>query len=219
MAAPDDSSMRDLSGKWQMDYDLSDDWAAVFELQNISWLVRKAIALATVTLDIKQYTDDDGVVHIDIDQILTGGINGSQEKRTADWNERHHTDHIFGHVIGQSRLIKAKPDGKGSHFRPDLEVQTNVGVPEEDELVGKFLRSEILKDGTETEGFVAGADDVFLQSWVRSVDNGWTAEQIWGFENVNGERRHTRRVVVAKEGQVQKVRLVYKYLWEMDEEE
>ena len=49
---------------------------------------------------------------------------------------------------------------------------------EENEVIAKFLRGEVLKDGSEAEGFVAGAEDVFLQSWVRSVDNGWTAEQV-----------------------------------------
>lgn len=138
--------------------------------------MRKAISLATVTLGITQYKDDEGVVHIDITQTLTGGINGSQENRAADWTERDHTDHIFGHVIGQSRMVKAVE--KGGKFGPDLEIQTKVGVAEEDEAAAKFLRGETLKDGSATEGFVAGADDVFMQSWVRSVDNGWTAEQV-----------------------------------------
>lgn len=38
----------------------------------------------------------------------------------------------------------------------------------------------------------------WLHSYVESLDNGWTAEQIWGFQIVNGERRHARNVVVKK---------------------
>jgi hypothetical protein len=31
---------------------------------------------------------------------------------------------------------------------------------------------------------------------------------------IEGERRYSRRVVVAKDGEVRKVRLVYSYIWE-----
>lgn len=54
-------------------------------MQGISWFTRKAIALANLMLDIKQYRDDDGVEHIDIVQTLTGGIKGTTENRTLDW--------------------------------------------------------------------------------------------------------------------------------------
>lgn len=54
-------------------------------LQGIGWFTRKAIGLATITLDVKQYRDDEGVEHIDIVQTATGGIKGTTENRTLDW--------------------------------------------------------------------------------------------------------------------------------------
>lgn len=54
-------------------------------LQGVGWFTRKAIQLATVTLDINQYRDDNGVEHIDIEQTATGGIKGTTENRTLDW--------------------------------------------------------------------------------------------------------------------------------------
>lgn len=54
-------------------------------LQGIGWFKRRAISLATITLDIKQYRDDEGVEHIDIEQTATGGIKGTTENRTLDW--------------------------------------------------------------------------------------------------------------------------------------
>lgn len=41
--------------------------------------------MATITLAVKQYRDDDGVEHIDIEQTATGGIKGTTENRTLDW--------------------------------------------------------------------------------------------------------------------------------------
>lgn len=54
-------------------------------LQGIGWIVRKAISIATITLDVKQYRDDEGVEHIDIEQTATGGVKGTTENRTLDW--------------------------------------------------------------------------------------------------------------------------------------
>lgn len=56
------------------------------------------IGLATITLYVKHYKDDDSVEHIDIKQTLTGGIEGTEENRTLDWKERSVEDRVFGHV-------------------------------------------------------------------------------------------------------------------------
>lgn len=64
----------------------------------MSWFKRQAIALATITLDVKHTKDDAGVEHINIDQTLTGGIPGTSENRILDWEERHKEDGIFGFV-------------------------------------------------------------------------------------------------------------------------
>lgn len=52
------------------------------------------------------------------------------------------------------------------------------------------------------------SEDV-LESFVESLDNGWTAWQIWGFADVEGVRRHVRRVVTKKGKDEIKIRLVY----------
>lgn len=36
-------------------------------------------------------------------------------------------------------------------------------------------------------------------------------QQVWGFEMINGQRHHSRRVVVAKDGKYLLARLVYDY--------
>ena len=53
-------------------------------LQGVGWFTRKAIGLATVTLDIEQYQappegapdTDAPVTHVDVKQTATGGIKG-----------------------------------------------------------------------------------------------------------------------------------------------
>ena len=143
----------------------------------MSWITRTAIGVATITLHVKQYKEAD-ITHIDISQTLTGGISGTSEKRTLSWEVNDHTDHIFGHVNGQTRFFRAaEVDGK---TRPDLDMQTKIGKDSDDQLALRFLRGEILSDGSECEGFLVDGEngDYFVQSWVKSIDNGWTAEQV-----------------------------------------
>lgn len=106
--------------------------------------MRKAIALATVTLVLKQYVDDKGVTHIDIDSTATGGIK-TTELRTLDWQVRDHEDRIFGKVNGQTRWVK-------------------------------------LDDVDDDDFLKTGWDDLegeHVQSFVKSQNNGWTADQVW----------------------------------------
>ncbi|EGE86607.1 hypothetical protein BDDG_09553 [Blastomyces dermatitidis ATCC 18188] len=184
----------------------------------MSWLTRTAIGLATVTLKIKQTKNDQGVTELAIDQVLTGGVKGTSEHRVLDWSERDHTDHIFGDLTGQSRFFRAGAAGSEGKRLPDVDVQTKTGDADKDVTVAKFLRGEMLANGDLTDGFVVDAEnEEFVQSWVRSKENGWTGEQVWGFEMVDGVRRYTRRIVVAKGDQIEMVRLVYTFVSESTE--
>lgn len=57
-------------------------------LKGMSWFMRKLIASVTITLYVKHYKDDDGVEHIDIEQIGTGGFKGNFEPRQIDGQVR-----------------------------------------------------------------------------------------------------------------------------------
>ncbi len=61
--------------------------------------------MATLYLSVKHYKDEGGVEHIDIDQTLTGGIQGTNEYRILDGTERSHEDHVFGNVLSKSRRV------------------------------------------------------------------------------------------------------------------
>lgn len=149
----------------------------------MSWLTRTAISLATIYLNIKQYKDDAGVVHIDIEQTTTGGLQGTTELRTLDWEKRKHEDYIFGKVQGQTRFVNS------------------------DAVDDAYLKEGWLEDDAEKGG---PAGELHIQSHVEA-EAGWTVDMLWGFAEIDGERRYTRRVVVTKGNQVLKARLVYEY--------
>ncbi|KAI5278614.1 hypothetical protein KEM52_004650 [Ascosphaera acerosa] len=183
----------------------------------MGFLVRKTLKYATITLHMTAKENEQGVLVVTSEQTITGNIKGTTEVRTLDWEERGHEDNLFGKVVGQTKFAeKADGDGSGAPVVPVVDVLTRVADAGEQEALEKFLRGETLADGKTATSFEvqqgdAEAEHPFLHSWVKSVKDGWTAEQIWGFEIINGERRHTRRAVVAKKDKVVKARLVYAY--------
>lgn len=156
---------------------LSDSADPALALQGVGWLTRKAIGLATVTLHIKEYVDESGVTHVDIQQTATGGVKGTAENRTLDDTFREHSDWLFGSVKGRTGWVASKA-----------------------EIADEFLQ----------KGWEDGQAE-FVVGYVESLDNGWTARQVWGFQVVNGERRHARNIVVAKGSERVEMRLVYDF--------
>lgn len=82
--------------------------------QGISWFVRKAINMITVTVIVTQSENDDGSTQIHIFQPGTAGMAGTTEKRTIPkdpteklWKD--HKDTIFGQV-------------KGGHWNPCVDL-------------------------------------------------------------------------------------------------
>ncbi|KAL9058471.1 MAG: hypothetical protein Q9162_001767 [Coniocarpon cinnabarinum] len=65
---------------------------------------------------------------------------------------------------------------------------------------GDFLAGSWLDEGKEQ-----------IEAFVESPEGGWTAHQIWGFEELQSQRMFVRRVVVKKDQQVEKVKLIYDY--------
>lgn len=198
MAAPPNVKMMALSGKFVINKSLSDDPDSLFALQGLSWFTRKALGLATINLTIRQYVKD-GNIHIDITSAAKG-LSSTQENRTLIWKDEPHEDKVFGKVLGRNRMIDLSTDG----FEPQEPY---------DEDSKAFLQAKVLKDGKTPSGF---DDEKFLvQSFAKNQDKGygWTAEQVWGFEEVNGQRYYTRRIVGrnAKGDKIERVRLVYDY--------
>jgi hypothetical protein len=103
-----------------------------------------------------------------------------------NWTPREHEDHIFGSLKGKSRWLTPELlDTLDEHLKEGW-----IGTDEE-------------KGGPNGEKF--------LESFVENEKAGWTAQQVWGFAIVEGERRYTRRVVVTKGETVLKIRMVYNW--------
>ncbi|KAF7189316.1 hypothetical protein HII31_09294 [Pseudocercospora fuligena] len=71
--------------------------------------------------------------------------------------------------------------------------------------VADITEDDFLKEGWAQECL----DGDVILSHTESQQNGWVADQVWGFAEVDGQRRHVRRVVSKKGKDVIRVKLVY----------
>ncbi|KAJ5642144.1 hypothetical protein N7490_006144 [Penicillium lividum] len=103
MAAPAEITVRNLSGKWNSNSELSDDVTPVMELQGVPWIVRSMLANASISVTLHQSTDaETGVSKVDSSQTSMGQI--VQEARVLDWEPRDQPHLIFGNMTVRSRF-------------------------------------------------------------------------------------------------------------------
>ncbi|KAH7124651.1 hypothetical protein EDB81DRAFT_911693 [Dactylonectria macrodidyma] len=186
MAAPTEKTSKNLSGKWVMNNDLSDSPEPVLQLQGIGYLIRKAVVLASITLELKQYdaqptppsTETGHVTHIDTQQMVPG-LKPTQEKRCLDNEFRDNNDWLFGIVKTRARWVRLE------------------------DIDDEFLKKDWL---------VEGDGKTLILSSAESQGNSWTATQVWGFQIVNGERRYCARVLVINGKKRATARFVYDYV-------
>lgn len=123
-------------------------------------------------------------------------MKGTTELRVTDSTFRDNKDHIFGFVKGSSTLIRGSKGADGK-ARPNVQVNTKIGKEADDAKVQRFLRGEILADGSETEGFIVEdegeeygeGEGLWLVNWVINQDSGkWTAEQVRILLLLSGKR-------------------------------
>jgi len=185
MATPPDLTILDITGKYAMNKSLSDSRTDdILAMQGVSWVTRMAIKYGTVTLAVKHYKDDSAIEHVDIDQTITGGIPGSRETRELTWKEGEKNDHVFGHVIGKSRRVPV------------------------DQLDVAFL-----KEGWTEDTINHGLIQSYVKSDTAKSGISWIANQTWGIEKINDERRYVRHVKFTgpKDEDIE-ARLIYDYL-------
>ena len=121
----------------------------ILRVQSVPWVIRKTIALATVTLTINHNSDKEGVEHIEVVNTLTGGIPGNTELSVMDWADRPHEDYVFGKILGKSKRVDSLETIEDPFLKKDW------GVSQGEEQDGVFL---------------------FYDEGVGS--NHWTAEQV-----------------------------------------
>jgi hypothetical protein len=100
-SVPAEITVKNITGSYAMNKKISDSTTPTLKLQKIPWLVQQAANYSSVTVNLKQYKDDDGVEHIDQEQVSS--VNTQHEPRILD-NVLHERDiQYWGKVKGRSQ--------------------------------------------------------------------------------------------------------------------
>ena len=154
-------------------------------IQGIGYLVRKGVGLATITIDVNQYEAP------------------PKAPSTADGTFTHIDIEQSASGLSSTKEARCLDDLPRDHsdwLFGNVKGQSSwVSV---DDITDEYLKKGWLSEG---EG------KTLIRSHVVSQDNGWTATQIWGFQDINGERRYCRNIVIAKGDQRAEFRFVYNY--------
>ncbi|TFL06798.1 hypothetical protein BDV98DRAFT_164972 [Pterulicium gracile] len=185
MAAPETISILDITGKWVMNKTLSDNPDELLGLQGVGLITRKIIGVVTITQGIKHFKDENGVEHVDNDQSFAGGLASTKEERIYSNVTTEHADHLYGPM-------------KNTSWRcPVADI--------EHEYLKTGWTEDTIKHGT--------LRTVSVSDVAKGNIKQWTADQVWGFELIEGERRYTRRIkFTGPDGEGVEIRMVHNYL-------
>ena len=158
-------SLKELSGKWKMNKDLSSDVTPVLEIQGWNALMRNTVPKAPIDLSISQQ----GEKEIHIDQTTTASIPAIKEEWYPSDNEwREQKDMVLGKVKSRSRWAKVSELSGAEDFltqdlgREDEIIEAEVQSLEKTEWTArqvwcfedsKFVRRVVTtgKDGQKAE--------------------------------------------------------------------
>jgi len=102
MAVPPSVTIKDMSGVYVLNTKLSDSIQTLLKMQGVGFLVRQAVQYSTITVTMKQYRDQDAIVHLDQKQVSTGGIT-NEDSRVLHGQLEEKNNRIWGKVKGRNR--------------------------------------------------------------------------------------------------------------------
>lgn len=105
MACPAEITVHNLNGSFDMNKKIGDNTTPMLKMQGLPWLVRQAASYSAVQVNLKEYKDDDGVLHLDQEQISTGNVKQLEPRLlNGEWGERE-IDY-WGHVKGWNKYVQ-----------------------------------------------------------------------------------------------------------------
>lgn len=170
----------------------------MLQLQGVSWVKRRAIAMLPTSFIISHITDEAGIEHIDTTRNLPGGLAGSTKKRILDGRECDEEDDVVGPVTRKFSKIPVEEVTDGFSKQDWTQDTIDGGI--------------VLADSCSTPG-----KNSHTWKLVQVVDHfpsltcSHTPNQAWGFAIVNGERRYVRRVAFTSSEKEIHARLVFDY--------
>lgn len=152
-------------------------------MQGIGLLVRKGVGLASITIEVKQFEAPPKAPNTSTDPVTHIEITQTASGLKSTQENRCVDDTFREHDDWLFGNVKGK---------------------------SKWLKLDEIEDVYLSDNWDAD-NEQFLWSHVESLGNGWTADQIWGFQTIDGERRYCRNILITKDDERAEFRFVYDF--------
>lgn len=183
MSVPTDIDSRNFQGVYVLNKGQSDSFDDVLRVQGMGWAKRKVVSSATPTLYIKHFKDSDGNEHVQTTQEGPMGLKGGSEERMLDGSRIQQESPAFGPVLHS--IQRARVDE---------------------------LDSDWQKEGWSLDTIEHGVILARLEGDTSKGGKSWVTSQVWGFADIEGERKHVRKVhAKGSDEETIMCRLVYDY--------
>ncbi|TLD09210.1 uncharacterized protein PgNI_07972 [Pyricularia grisea] len=184
MAAPEGTSILNITGTWSLSSSLSDDLGPTFMAQNIPWIIRRVISYASLELKMIQKAAEPPerpATVIDVIQTVRPGGFDSENSYILDGETRTDKVPIFGAMSMKAVYV------------PMAEVST-------EDIMGQVIEQPSATD-----------DRVAIKEMTEGVNTGWKTTALWAFQEIDGERRFCKYCTTTKGEEKVQARLVYDY--------
>ncbi|KAK9446481.1 uncharacterized protein V1518DRAFT_435884 [Limtongia smithiae] len=170
----------DLNITFSLNRTLSSDVDDVLKTQGVLWVIRTAVAYASIELHVHLYTlEDTGVEKFESTQVV-GTVAKSEEPRTMDGQEREFSSPVYGPVAGHSGRVTTEQAGAYAPFLARGWASDTAKLDAENG--GGLIYATSHGDTTKPNGY------------------DWTSQQVFGFADIEVdegvfERKYVCRLV------------------------
>ncbi|KAI5366241.1 hypothetical protein Slin15195_G077630 [Septoria linicola] len=126
MAAPAEVNVHNIAGSYDLNKNISDSTGAMLKMQNIGFIVRQAANYSAIQVNLTQYKGDDGLLHVDQEQISTGNVK-QLEPRILDGETRERDIQYWGKVSGWNKYVKLAEVTQDAFLTQDWDQECKDG--------------------------------------------------------------------------------------------
>ncbi|KAK4651077.1 hypothetical protein QC762_700105 [Podospora pseudocomata] len=220
MAAPSQTSVLDISGRWRFNRKLSDNMKEAYKMQGTSFWTRKLLSFMTIE---QEYIKHPYCLPFSDDVVFS-----FQQTVRRPWfgGCRFHipmNDNMYILDNEDRAVVLPAPLGPVRvRCRYDFVNRTptyTTGEKMTTEKSGAQIGQMAFESGMETDPDVGLPERAVMIEVMESLSQlgkgaGWRSTVEWGFEVIAGEKRLVKWAVTVKGSQVAKVKMVYDYVGE-----
>ncbi|KAK4173378.1 hypothetical protein QBC36DRAFT_381040 [Triangularia setosa] len=219
MAAPSQSSLLDISGRWRFNPKLSDNMNEAYKMQGTPFWTRKLLSFMTIE---QEYIKHPYCLPFSDDVVFSFRQTVRRPRFGGCKFNIPMTDMYILDNEGRAVVLPAPLGPVRVRCRYDFPANTPAYTPGEKMVMEKStarIGQIAFESRMETDPDAGLAERAVMVEVIESLSEPgkgaeWRSTVEWGFEVISGEKRLVKWCVTVKGSQVVKVKMIYDYIGE-----